>query len=1027
MKRITFLIGFLLFVSIIFSANFHDVLINEFNTEVSWGTLMGGVDGSVELKNTTGSNIDLSSWSIEFLISLTAYGDPNTQSMSLSGTLNANSILLLSSVEDSVYGGSIREGGGFIILKDGSGNIIDSVYYGTMGKAPDPGVDTSSITNPYSCERVATTGNDAYDWEWQEHPTWGVANSHTQQPLLGQDIVINEVYLKSGDATSFIELFNISSGTVDISNWRILVDVLNNTIPASTTIAPGGFYVITDNFSQYEEGSGETSFDTSTLYLIDNNGQRHDQFGWENLSASGEDFSRVMDGTGGNYDGYNRATCGFTEGLPQTKSDYNVPPDAIRLTELELKTDKTFAVELHNTWTYSIDLGGFTLNGSPIKSGTIIDTYLVLSSSDFDTSLETVINTGAGTIEFKNSFGNPLDSFSYGYQGAAPDFIAGYSLAKIQNTGSDANDWTIDFTPTIGSANDAPIPTLTGGVVINEVNPHFGSSFIELYNNTGGSIDISGYQIGVADFFTIPASTIMDSGSYYVIEESSYPANFNLTSIDSQNHNNVYLFDNTGVRIDQIGWETVCSFGSNSLQRDDAHPSSWSYDGYDMFTSGLTCDDDSKGFYNVPHCSNDATPPDWTVSGVSNINAQSDYYRIQLSWDAATDPENPVYYTVYKAINDTSTFNPIAQDVTANTYLDTSVNVGTTYYYKIETYNCFGLAQMATDISYASPTAYTLKDIRQNDANEVPLLNNVNVSDVEGYVNVQSGILQPTKFSIYIQKNGYGVNVFGYNPASPIDKYKVGDLVKVSGQVTFYNGTTEIKIGSDSDITLVSSGNTVTPEITPVAGTNWEEKEGVLVTVEGEITYMGASGSNHFIYIKSIDLNNNPFAPSSEIEFYWNSSFDNINIDTTGMSVGSKVQVTGIVAQYDKTSPYDSYYEIKPRFQSDVKILQPAPLKFEKEGLTKSVIYPQSGETTSIQYNATENSSVVIRIYDIKGLIQKTLFDGISASAKVPYDGTNDNGNYLNPGVYIVNIVVKNGKTVESKNFPLVIAIPLNK
>ncbi|MCD6577913.1 lamin tail domain-containing protein [bacterium] len=704
--------------------------------------------------------------------------------------------------------------------------------------------------------------------------------------------------------------------------------------------------------------------------------------------------------------------------------------DALELTEIQYTSGNTFSIEISNSDIFPINLSNYSINGSTIINGTTINSgpnsFIALSSSDFTNSLESVIVLGAGTIVFGDTTGATINSISYGYQGGAPDFIAGYSLAKTQNIGNDADDWTIDPTPTMGSTNDAPIPNLIGGVVINEVNPHFGNSFIELYNNTGGSIDISGYLLFAQDILTIPLSTVLNSASYYIIEESSYPVNFNLTTIDSQMHNNVYLFDDTGIRIDQLGWESVCSFSNNSLQRDDGNKGSWAYNGYDMATSVLVCADDSKGFYNVPDCNYDTTSPDWSVSGISNIISQNEHYQIALSWDSAIDPDNPVLYDIYRSINDTLSYSVLVQDVTANTYIDTSVSVGTTYFYQIETYNCFGLTKMASDFAFGSPGKYTLQNIRQNDATGVPLLNHANLIDVEGYVNIQSGIFQPSQLSIFFQNGGYGANVFGYNPASPVDKFKVGDLIKVSGEVTFYNGVTEIKISGASDITIISSGNTVTPEIIPIAGTNWEEKEGVLVTVKADVTSIGGSSGSHWIYLKDHDPDNNPFSPSGEVELYW-TDYDNVTIDASAIGVGTYLEVTGIVTQYDKTSPYNGYYEIKPRSQSDIVMPLTPPLEFENEGLVKSVIYPQSGETTNIQFNAEAGSSVIIRIYDVKGLIQKTLFDGISGSAKVPYNGTDDHGEYLNPGVYIVNIIVKSGKNVENKNFPLVIAVPLNK
>src|SRR5438128_1323742 len=61
-------------------------------------------------------------------------------------------------------------------------------------------------------------------------------------------VVINEVE-SEGPGGDWVELFNAGTAPADVSGWTFLDNDDGHTpyvIPASTTIAPGGFYVLSD-------------------------------------------------------------------------------------------------------------------------------------------------------------------------------------------------------------------------------------------------------------------------------------------------------------------------------------------------------------------------------------------------------------------------------------------------------------------------------------------------------------------------------------------------------------------------------------------------------------------------------------------------------------------------------------------------------------------------------------------------------------------------------------------------------------
>ncbi|MCK5399924.1 hypothetical protein KAJ26_07840, partial [bacterium] len=346
-------------------------------------------------------------------------------------------------------------------------------------------------------------------------------------------------------------------------------------------------------------------------------------------------------------------------------------------------------------------------------------------------------------------------------------------------------------------------------------------------------VDIAGYQIIVDSVYEISAGASIAAYSYYMIEESSYPASFGLTDFilsapNGQLHNNVYLYDSTWARVDQIGWETACPGSYNSLQRDDADAPGWEYDGYDIFTSELICADDSKGFYNVPDCNYDTTAPDWAVAGISNIAVTSNYYQVDASWDAAIDAENQVLYDVFRSVGDTLSFALVADDIAATTYSDTAVTVSTTYYYRVNAVNCFGLETAAVDFVSETVQGLTLRDLREKDSNGAPLYNGQYVTDIVGIVNVASGVFDPFKISFHMQDDSFGISIYNHTKTfTPIDLYQPGDKIKVSGTVTEFNGLTELVLDNDlSGVEFQSAGNLLVPLDVGTTLSEWEKYEG---------------------------------------------------------------------------------------------------------------------------------------------------------------------------------------------------------
>ncbi len=160
---------------------------------------------------------------------------------------------------------------------------------------------------------------------------------------------------------------------------------------------------------------------------------------------------------------------------------------------------------------------------------------------------------------------------------------------------------------------------------------------------------------------------------------------------------------------------------------------------------------------------------------------------------------------------------------------------------------------------------------------------------------------------MYVEDSTSGVVVFGYN----IDYTKMnlteGDVVQVRGTIAQYNGEAELKISSLNYITYLGKGTVPEPIVLSTGYfSNWsaaEKVEGMLVKVHGKVT--SVNENNGYFYLDD---------GSGAIEIYAKAA----GINISNISTGENLTVIGIVSQYDKSSPYTSYYEILPRYSSDI-------------------------------------------------------------------------------------------------------------
>jgi uncharacterized protein YdeI (BOF family) len=162
-----------------------------------------------------------------------------------------------------------------------------------------------------------------------------------------------------------------------------------------------------------------------------------------------------------------------------------------------------------------------------------------------------------------------------------------------------------------------------------------------------------------------------------------------------------------------------------------------------------------------------------------------------------------------------------------------------------------------------------------------------------GTVSVAPGTLSTQYF--YIQDDSGGLQIYNYDKDFPV--LKPGDVVKVTGEMTTYQGERRLKTFLASDITIIGSRPPPEPIDLTINDLN-DSYAGEYISVTGTVTK--TSGDTFYIH------------GSGEIKIVIRS---NTSIDKPRMSVGDRVLVAGI---YSNSS---SGYRILPTVQDDVRII----------------------------------------------------------------------------------------------------------
>ncbi len=274
--------------------------------------------------------------------------------------------------------------------------------------------------------------------------------------------------------------------------------------------------------------------------------------------------------------------------------------------------------------------------------------------------------------------------------------------------------------------------------------------------------------------------------------------------------------------------------------------------------------------------------------------------------------------------------------------------------------------------------------------------------------------------SLYIEDETQGINVYGcsFNSAHEPLLDSLGIEWEVMGTIIEYNGLTEIANGSMSvtDSVAVPVEPRALPYNTPLT----ELMESDLVTVVGDVIEPPTrSGSGYNITIKN---------GSAGIMVRVG---ENSGIGVSWITRGRRIRVTGVVGQYDYEEPYNSGYQLLPRFNSDVADTSgafPPTELLAIDTVTPNPFKPYEGEVATIQVNSPAEWRLTVTVLDMEGrTVRELLTEAVGGFHDLKWDGTDRLQRPKPAGIYLVNVKgVPPGGGLEMITKPVVIAMRLH-
>lgn len=578
-------------------------------------------------------------------------------------------------------------------------------------------------------------------------------------------------------------------------------------------------------------------------------------------------------------------------------------------------------IELFNTGYKQIDLSDWTISdGSGAK--TKLSGKLGTNGEDrffiVDKPAGSLNNAGdLMVLKYKDGvidkvvYGNWDDGSKDSNAPTAADPFAVARLIDGYNTGNNKNDFTVTATLTKGksnviTANDADDDSsnsscnLQSDIVISEIFPNPAGAtdeqaeFIEIYNQSGSDIDLSGWSLGDSSKkrYEFRERQIIKAGEFLVISRAVSGISLN----NDEDAISVYRSD--------------CEQPSKTVKYTDAKEG-WSYNDTKYVPTAISSTR-SKWVW-----SDKVTPGEANQMMIINETP-----AVAFDAPAQVEAGQPVLFDSSDTIDESTSslkyrwdFGDGATSTLANpehTYfkigspkIKLTVTDGQNEASKAKTIKVVKKGSVLVKGASTDETKKTTKKTTTSKkaaskkiAYQAEIVSLENIKNLgkgtkvktEGVVAVLPGVFSSQYFYIV---GSSGVQVYNYKKDFP--KLKIGDIVSVSGEVSTVSGEQRIKTGSKDDIKIVKNEKAPEPEVLACENVS-EDVVGRLVSVAGEVTEKKG-------YTVFLDDGTN------EAQIYLKK---NTGLSSGDFTEGDKIEVRGIVSQSGTN------LRIMPRSREDI-------------------------------------------------------------------------------------------------------------
>ena len=772
-------------------------------------------------------------------------------------------------------------------------------------------------------------------------------------------VLISKIQVSGVSTTDeFIELYNYASSSANLTNWSLTKQTAGGTqsklissFPSSAIISPFSYFLVAHrDYSPINSVLSDLSYSNASYSLAANNslllansdGEMIDEVSWGSVSTtigsptpnpeSSKSLVRLPNDVTGNYLDTDNRLNDFTEldsqpfnltspsrpffeisdpsqlttpETPTSSSAENIITttttdwSVLRLNEIMPNpTDGDEWVEIYNPSLNEINLDGGTLcDNRASDTCTILNLNGIISGQTWKTFLlsGSKLNNDGDTVILKNAAGEIIDEIKYSETNIP---AKGNSLARSISGGG---VWEISTTPTQNFENIITLPFLPTTIL-----------------STGGS---NGSYLWNAPLLNIkktsPSTTQIDK--IFLLWNVSYPKNIYI--------NSTTLFS-SNLSADPRGGEIMYSWNFGDGTSSDGSMVYHAFTSSGIFTVTIhgTSTQGTIGTktLNIKVNNNLANNNAVYISSVSpRPDSENDEWisiegfatsAVDLgNWKIGT--ENEKWYSLpiktvlkpfgilkfYKSVTKLALNNAGGSVLLANSLgeIVDILNFGKGKIGEVYTHDATDIVS-STFFTSVAPEVKTTSTFGSNkyysnlvlaDARSLPIKSKTTLTGT-----VVSLPNHPYVNYFYINDESGGMQIYSYKKSFPI--LKLGDQIKVYGEISSLQGRPRLRISSASAITKLPSKIILQPEQKNIIDVD-ENDFGRLLSLTGEIT----------------DLNNASFfLDDTSAEAKVNLPLKS-NINKKDLSLKTKIRVTGIVEQSA------SGWNITPRTSEDISQL----------------------------------------------------------------------------------------------------------